>query len=65
MPPDVLLITCNQLRKQSLGCFGNKVVKTLNIDSLAARGVRFDQTYATFPVCAPNRVSIVSEVSAF
>ena len=60
MPPNILLITCDQLRKQSLGCFGNEIVQTPNIDRLAARGVRFDHAFAANPVCAPNRASIAT-----
>ena len=60
MPPNIHLITCDQLRKQSLGCFGNKIVQTPNIDNLAARGIRFDQAFTAYPVCAPNRVSIAT-----
>lgn len=60
MPPNVLLITCDQLRKQSLGCFGNEIVQTPNIDRLAAQGVRFDHAFAANPVCAPNRASIAT-----
>lgn len=60
MPPNVLLITCDQLRKQALGCFGNEIVQTPNIDRLAALGVRFDHAFAAYPVCAPNRASIAT-----
>ena len=60
MPPNVLLITCDQLRKQSLGCYGNEIVQTPNIDHLADCGVRFDQAFAANPVCGPNRASIAT-----
>lgn len=56
--PNVLLITCDQLRACSLGCYGNDVIKTPNIDRLAARGVCFDRTFTAAPVCAPNRGAI-------
>ena len=57
---NVLLITCDQLRKDALGCYGNDVIKTPNIDALAKNGVLFDQLYTASPVCAPNRASIAT-----
>jgi arylsulfatase A-like enzyme len=57
---NVLLITCDQLRKDAPGCYGNPIVTTPNIDSLARNGVLFDQLYTASPVCAPNRASIAT-----
>ena len=59
-PPNILLLMCDQLRKDALGCYGNSVVQTPNIDALAAEGVRFERMYAAYPVCAPNRASIIT-----
>lgn len=58
--PNVLFITCDQLRQDSLGCYGHPVVETPHIDALAERGVRFTNTYAAYPVCAPNRASLAT-----
>ncbi len=38
-----------------LGCYGEKLVHTPNLDRLAAEGVRFTKVYSTSPVCAPSR----------
>ena len=58
--PNILFITADQLRKDALGCYGNAAIQTPTIDRLAEQGVRFDQTFAAYPVCAPNRASIVT-----
>jgi arylsulfatase A-like enzyme len=59
-PRNVLFITADQLRKDALGCYGSPIVQTPTIDRLAAGGVRFENAYAAYPVCAPNRASIVT-----
>ena len=54
--PNILLIMCDQLRASALGCYGNSVVKTPWIDSLARDGVVFDRAYTQTPVCVPARL---------
>ncbi len=60
-PPNVLFIAVDDLRPQ-LGCYGVDYMKTPNIDSLAARGVRFEHHYVQMAVCIPSRVALLTSL---
>jgi arylsulfatase A-like enzyme len=57
-PLNVLLITCDQWRGDTLGCAGHPVVRTPSLDSLAADGVRFEKHYCQATPCGPSRASL-------
>ena len=58
--PNVLLIMTDQQRRDSIGAYGNPVIKTPNLDLLANTGVRFENCYVASPACMPSRASIIT-----
>src|SRR5579864_5298923 len=58
--PNLLLIMCDELRFDALGCYGNPVIKTPNIDRLAAEGVLLEHYFSQSPVCQPSRATLAT-----
>lgn len=57
--PNVLLVMADDLGAENLGCYGNTVYSTPNLDRMAAEGARFENAFAT-PVCTPTRAMILT-----
>ena len=57
---NLLIIMVDEMAAQAVGCYGHPVVKTPNIDRLAARGVRFTKAYASSPICVPSRAAFAT-----
>lgn len=57
---NVLFIISDEHRPDVAGCYGNPIVKTPNIDRLAARGVRFENAYCQEPICGPSRTAVMT-----
>ena len=58
--PNVIIIYCDDLGYGDLGCYGNRVIRTPNIDGLARDGMRFTDYYSCNAVCAPSRVGLLT-----
>lgn len=55
-----IIINPDELRADSLGVYGNSLVKTPNFDKLAKEGTRFEQCHTTHTVCSPSRCSFLT-----
>ncbi len=59
-PPNIIFILADDLGYNELGCYGQEIIKTPNIDRIAAEGMRFTQHYSGSPVCAPSRCVLMT-----
>ena len=58
--PNLLYIHSDQHNPAVIGCYGDPLVQTPNLDALAARGTVFTNAYCSSPVCVPSRMSMLS-----
>jgi len=58
--PNIIFIMADDLGYGDLGCYGQQLIKTPNIDKLAAEGLRFTQAYAGGSVCTPSRCVLMT-----
>lgn len=58
--PNIVLCVCDQLRAFEVGCYGNRVIQTPNIDRLAENGILFRLAVTNNPACTPARSGIIS-----
>ena len=59
-PPNIIYILADDLGWGEPGCYGQKLIKTPNIDRMAAEGKRYTQHYAGSTVCAPSRCVLMT-----
>jgi arylsulfatase A-like enzyme len=58
--PNVIIMFIDDMGYGDLSCYGNKQVKTTNIDKLAEQGTKFMQFYVNSPVCSPSRAAMMT-----
>ena len=58
--PNIIFILADDLGYNELGCYGQEIIRTPNIDHMAAEGMRFTQHYSGSPVCAPSRCVLMT-----
>ncbi|MCY3023701.1 MAG: sulfatase-like hydrolase/transferase [Planctomycetota bacterium] len=58
--PNVLVVMSDEHNAGVTGCYGNNLIRTPNLDGLAARGVAFESAYTNSPLCVPCRLSFTS-----
>ena len=63
-PPNIVWILADDLGYSDIGCYGQKIIRTPNIDHIAAEGMRFTNAYAGCTVCAPSRNVLMTGMHA-
>jgi len=58
--PNIIFILSDDLAQGDVGVYGQKKIKTPNLDRMAAEGIRFTQAYSGTTVCAPSRASLMT-----
>lgn len=58
--PNIIFILSDDLAQGDLGCYGQKLIKTPNLDRMAQEGTRYLQAYCGTSVCAPSRSSLMT-----
>lgn len=58
--PNMILVIADDVSATDIGCYGNSIVRTPNLDRLAANGRKWTRAYLTATVCSPSRCSIIT-----
>ncbi len=58
--PNILFLMTDQHRFDCLGCMGNHVIRTPNLDRIAREGIRFTSAYSSTPSCTPARAGLLT-----
>jgi len=63
--PNTLFLMTDQHRVDTLPCYGNRVVRTPNLDRIAGSGTRFERMYTPTAICTPARASLITGLQPF
>lgn len=58
--PNFVIILCDDLGYQDVGCFGSPLIRTPRLDKMAAEGMRFTDFHTAAPVCTPTRAALMT-----
>lgn len=58
--PNIIFIIGDDISAEDIGAYGNKAIRTPNIDNLAKNGLKFDRMFLTASSCSPSRSSILT-----
>jgi arylsulfatase A-like enzyme len=58
--PNIVFLLADDMRWDAMGCVGNPIIKTPNLDALARDGVLFKNSFVTTSICAASRASILT-----
>jgi arylsulfatase A-like enzyme len=58
--PNIVFLLADDMRWDAMGCAGNPIIKTPNLDALASQGTRFKNAFVTTSICAASRASILT-----
>lgn len=58
--PNIIFILSDDLAQGDLGCYGQKLIQTPNLDRMAREGTRYTQAFCGTSVCAPSRASLIT-----
>ena len=58
--PNIIFILSDDLAQGDVGCYGQKLIQTPNLDRMAREGTRYTQAYCGTTVCAPSRTSLIT-----
>ncbi len=62
--PNFLVVVVDDLRRDDVGAYGHPFVETPNVDRIAREGARFQNAFATTPLCSPSRANILTGLYA-
>lgn len=58
--PNIIVVLCDDLGADDLGCAGHPTIRTPNLDRFSTEGIRFTDFYAAAPVCSPSRAGLLT-----